>query len=576
VKVPPSGGVARSGAGAVAGAAALGLLGAAYLFTAVVGGAQEPGPPTLTFPFPASQAYRITCGYAHELESPTPTSSGTPASVAKPSPSPERASGCGHSGESYNRFALDLQYSGGSKAAINQPILAAAPGIVARADWHDGLGFHVILDHEGGYQTVYAHMIRLPHVAEGQAVERGAILGRVGSTGRSTGPHIHFVLWKDGVSVNPEPICGVRNLMPGMLLDGCEEAPLIVRSDFTGDTADDIVLLTTDRSGIAHAERVDFESERLTRFGPPTYLPQYLENLTDIDHSLTGDFDGDGVSDIALLVAGPGCWSRLDVVREGKLDLVNRKNWWGDPKYCANRATAAVAGDVTGDGLADIALLHRVALGESRIDVLVSDGDSFAQPETWWSSEGYFAGRVEHLASGDYNGDGTADLAALYGYDGCETRAHVFLSERTTFEYSGPGGWWQNEETCAERIEGIATADLDRDGRVDDLALVYRLLDGRTRIDSLAAGETSFEEATVWTEPSSQPRTVGGQRFLVAADIDGAPGADLAIARRGAYCKTILSVFAGDALATADPALAPEDVVMRNSDCAVTVSEALP
>ena len=65
-----------------------------------------------------------------------------------------------------------------------------------------GFGIHVIIDHGFGYQTLYGHMSELK-VRAGQKVKRGDVIGEVGSTGLSTGPHLHYEVHKDGMPVDP-------------------------------------------------------------------------------------------------------------------------------------------------------------------------------------------------------------------------------------------------------------------------------------------------------------------------------------------------------------------------------------
>jgi murein DD-endopeptidase MepM/ murein hydrolase activator NlpD len=82
-------------------------------------------------------------------------------------------------------------------------IFATGDGVVERADAMDqGYGNHVIINHGFGYQTLYGHMTKFI-VQPGQKVKRGELIGYVGSTGRSTGPHVHYEVIKNGEKVNP-------------------------------------------------------------------------------------------------------------------------------------------------------------------------------------------------------------------------------------------------------------------------------------------------------------------------------------------------------------------------------------
>lgn len=83
------------------------------------------------------------------------------------------------------------------------PLLACRKGKVIRAGWDPfGLGLHVQIDHGNGFKTVYGHMSRLD-VSYGQEVGAGDIIGLMGSTGRSTGPHVHFMVEYNSVAQNP-------------------------------------------------------------------------------------------------------------------------------------------------------------------------------------------------------------------------------------------------------------------------------------------------------------------------------------------------------------------------------------
>ncbi|NMM48513.1 M23 family metallopeptidase [Flammeovirgaceae bacterium KN852] len=83
------------------------------------------------------------------------------------------------------------------------PIIASGSGIVAISEMKGDWGNLVVLDHGNGIITKYAHMQKLA-VRKGEEVTEGDVIGYVGSTGKSTGPHLHYEVHKDGKKVNPE------------------------------------------------------------------------------------------------------------------------------------------------------------------------------------------------------------------------------------------------------------------------------------------------------------------------------------------------------------------------------------
>ena len=96
------------------------------------------------------------------------------------------------------------EYHGGvdQRTPAGEPIRAVASGTVAFAQQFNVLGNAVGIDHGQGLESMYLHMSKLV-ATPGAHVQRGDILGYAGSTGRSTGPHLHWVLYVDGINVNP-------------------------------------------------------------------------------------------------------------------------------------------------------------------------------------------------------------------------------------------------------------------------------------------------------------------------------------------------------------------------------------
>ena len=83
------------------------------------------------------------------------------------------------------------------------PVYAAASGTVTFAGYKGSYGYLVIIDHGNGYQTYYAHCSAL-YVSAGQSVAQGQNISAVGSTGNSTGPHLHFEIRYNGSTLNPQ------------------------------------------------------------------------------------------------------------------------------------------------------------------------------------------------------------------------------------------------------------------------------------------------------------------------------------------------------------------------------------
>lgn len=94
---------------------------------------------------------------------------------------------------------IDISSSG----IYGAKIVASDDGTVSFSGWNGGYGNCVIINHGNGYSTLYAHMKSASSLKKGQAVSKGDIVGYVGSTGNSTGPHLHYEILKNGTAQNP-------------------------------------------------------------------------------------------------------------------------------------------------------------------------------------------------------------------------------------------------------------------------------------------------------------------------------------------------------------------------------------
>jgi len=98
---------------------------------------------------------------------------------------------------------------------MGTPVYATADGAISRAEWFSSYGLYISIEHGGNIQTRYGHLSRL-NVAAGQIVHKGDLIGFVGTTGRSTGPHLHYEVRIAGTAVNPVPYLqgGVTAALP--------------------------------------------------------------------------------------------------------------------------------------------------------------------------------------------------------------------------------------------------------------------------------------------------------------------------------------------------------------------------
>ena len=102
----------------------------------------------------------------------------------------------------YNKMHKGTDFA----APTGTPIMAAGDGIIIRARWCGGGGNCVKIKHNSTYSTVYAHMSKFGRIKEGQRVKQGQIIGYVGSTGMSTGPHLHYEVIENGKKINSQTL----------------------------------------------------------------------------------------------------------------------------------------------------------------------------------------------------------------------------------------------------------------------------------------------------------------------------------------------------------------------------------
>lgn len=254
------------------------------------------------------------------------------------------------------------------------PVVAAAAGVVAKAvpDGRSGYGRYVMIDHAGGESTTYAHLSRVA-VTTGQQVDQGMLIGEVGSTGNSTGPHLHFEERRGGDVVQPYFTGEKFGYGSTAVSRNCVDVPLA--GNFLGGRKAEVLVFR-------RAARSTFQIPRSGK------SPKVITLGVGTDQPVIGDWDGNG---------------RLNA---GVRTPATRTFWLVTPRGTKGVSLGVasdlpVAGDWDGDGVWDVGV-HRPEDGVFYLRAADSTltaiklGDANDLPIT-----------------GDWNGDGSTDLGVF-------------------------------------------------------------------------------------------------------------------------------------------------------------------
>ncbi|MBB5874163.1 hypothetical protein F4553_007597 [Allocatelliglobosispora scoriae] len=350
----------------------------------------------------------------------------------------------------HDDYDIDMTFTGG--ASNNRPILAAASGTVSFAGWGNSGGWYVIINHGGGWTSEYLHMISAPIVSNGQSVAVGQQLGNVGSTGNSTGPHLHHAQNRDGVKTEayfngvPSGITSDGSAATGPIyVNGPVSAPRNVTSancgrttshdhvsDFSGDGAADVL-------GVTAAGLLLYYPNNGQALSAPV---QIGNGWGTFKHVVAADWSGDGAADVIGVDASGLLWY-YPHNGAGLSAPVQIGNGWGTFKH-------VMAADWSGDGKADVIGVDASGL----LWYYPHNGAGLSAPVQIGNGWGTF----KHVMAADYSGDGKADVLGVdaagdlwyYPHNGAGLSAPVQIGH----------GWGTFKQVIASDFSGDGAADV--------------------------------------------------------------------------------------------------------------------
>lgn len=297
-----------------------------------------------------------------------------------------------------NHDGIDISGQGGT------PIIAAYDGVIKTRAWSSGYGNYVDIQHAAGYVTRYAHMVAPGSVAPGAQVVRGQQIGLVGSTGNSTGAHLHFEVWRNGsvyTAINQGFVClstvtrggKIPLVFPG--LSSAAPAP-VLSGDYNGDEKADLL-------GVA----ADSDLHFLAGNGSGGFLKgSIITSAWGIHRHLThADLNSDGRSDM-LVARSDGVLEYYAGNTSGGFGAYSTpgSGWYG-------MLHVTSGADFTGDGQQDV-------LGASAAGVLtIYRGDGTGELPGPHTVVGSGWNTIRYMVGGEFNGDRLGDIMAV-GNDG--------------------------------------------------------------------------------------------------------------------------------------------------------------
>lgn len=302
---------------------------------------------------------------------------------------------------------------------VDDPVVAAAPGTVSLAQSVDkgGYGKYVIVDHPNGEKSLYAHLNRLL-VTVGQRVDQGQQIGNVGSTGSSTGPHLHFEERVNGTTVAAY-FHGVKYTMgKAQASTNCVDTPLA--PDWNGDK---VAQPTIFRRGSPASFQIYREgtTPQIVKFGGPT------------DEPVPGDWDGNGTMNPGIRTPETRTFTMrtpagsTTLLFGGLADRPIAGNWDGTPAWEVGVWRSSTAQFFM---RSSAGVMRSVTLGDSNDLPVIGDWDADGYSDlgvydqatstftlrrvdvegTVWTAQVAFGSPGDLPVTGDWDGNGRTDL----------------------------------------------------------------------------------------------------------------------------------------------------------------------
>jgi hypothetical protein len=343
----------------------------------------------------------------------SPASAAPVTAYEMPFPCAESWTGSTRASHSPSAYAIDWN----RPDDIGDPVVAAAAGVVTTAvpNGTRGYGRYVVVDHGNGESTLYAHLQSV-NVGVGQTVDQGSLLGLLGDTGNSTGPHLHFEERLNGKTVAPyfhaakfafgstqqSQNCPDVPLAGNFVGDGIAELAVFDRATGTfqisqpagpivvkfGEGTDQPVVGDWDGDGVVNFG-IRRASDRTFHLGFPTgVVVSVMGNRSDIP--VAGDWDGNGTWEIGVRKASK------NVFRLRKPDGKSI------PVRLGKAGDIPVTGDWNGDGVTDLGVYD---LTKARFTLRVKDANGMV-----WLTRVVYGSPGDLPVTGDWDGNGRTDL----------------------------------------------------------------------------------------------------------------------------------------------------------------------